>query len=59
MVTDEHCDPGSINRAYKNHSFRKIDNKEINQGIITVNPSVVWPVFTLPTRGLKLYTLPT
>ena len=28
-------------------------------GISTVNPPGVWPVFTLPTRGLKLYTLPT
>ena len=28
-------------------------------GIITANPPGVWPVFTLPTRGLKLYTLPT
>ena len=27
--------------------------------IITTNPPGVWPVFTLPTRGLKLYTLPT
>ena len=28
-------------------------------GIITVNPPEVWPVFILPTRSLKLYTLPT
>ena len=28
-------------------------------GIITANPPGVWPVFTLPTRGLKLYTLST
>ena len=29
------------------------------KGIITANPPGVWPVFTLPTRDLKLYTLPT
>ena len=29
------------------------------EGISTVNPPGVWPVFTLPTRGLRLYTLPT
>ena len=28
-------------------------------GIITVNPPEVRPVFALPTRGLKLITLPT
>ena len=39
---------------------RKRKAKEIKKKkIITVNPFVVWPVFTLPTRGLKLYTLPT
>ena len=27
--------------------------------IITVNPPEVWPDYTLPTRGLKLITLPT
>ena len=37
--------------------FRAHNNKLI--GIITANPPGVWPVFTLPTRGLKLYTLPT
>ena len=29
-----------------------------NFGIVTVNPPEVWPVFTLPTRGIKLITLP-
>ena len=29
------------------------------EGIITVTPLVIWLVFTLPTRGLKLYALPT
>ena len=29
------------------------------KGIITVNPPVVRPIFTLPTRSLKLYTIPT
>ena len=33
--------------------------KYFSLGIITVSPPVVWPVFTLPTCGLKLYTLPT
>ena len=28
-------------------------------GLITVNPPEVRPVFALPTRGLKLITLPT
>ena len=28
-------------------------------GIITANPPEVWPVCALPTRGSKLYTLPT
>ena len=36
------------------------DVKKIKKyGIIIANPSEVWPVCTLPTRGLKLYTLPT
>ena len=33
--------------------------KKKNQGIITENPTEVWPVCTLPTRGSKLITLPT
>ena len=28
------------------------------QGIIAVNPPELWPVCTLPTRGIKLITLP-
>ena len=27
-------------------------------GIIAVNPPELWPVCTLPTRGIKLITLP-
>ena len=27
-------------------------------GIITVNPSEFWPVYTLPIRDIKLITLP-
>ena len=36
-------------------------NKKITLflGIISVNPPEVRPVFALPTRGLKLITLPT
>ena len=29
-----------------------------SKGIITVNPPELWPVCTLPTRGIKLITLP-
>ena len=39
------------------HTQKKRHSKY--KGIITANPPGVWPVFTLPTRGLKLYTLPT
>ena len=35
-----------------------IYNIEKFLGIITVNLLEVWPVFTLPTRGIKLITLP-
>ena len=41
----------------KNRNIRTIGNLEL--GVIAANPPGVWPVFTLPTRGLKLYTLPT
>ena len=33
--------------------------KKKKKKIITVNPPEVRPVFTLPTRGLKFYILPT
>jgi hypothetical protein len=32
---------------------KKIEIRLIILGLITVNPPVVWPVLTLPTRGLK------
>ena len=35
-----------------NHIHKK------KKGIITANPPEVWPVYTLPTRGSKLITLP-
>ena len=38
---------------------KKKSKRNKKKRIITINPFVVWPVFTLPTRGLKLYTLPT
>ena len=41
----------------KKRNIRTIGNLEL--GVIAANPPGVWPVFTLPTRGLKLYTLPT
>ena len=34
-------------------------NNKINIGKITRNPLVIRPIFTLPTRNLKLNTLPT
>ena len=34
------------------------NKSKLDLGIITVNPPRVWPVFTLPTRGSKLYILP-
>ena len=34
-------------------------NDSLINGIITVNPPVVRPVFILPTRGSIIYTLPT
>ena len=40
------------NNIVKIHMFFKLWE-------ITVNVSVIWSVFTLPTRGLKLNTLPT
>jgi len=40
------------NNMVKIHMFFKL-------GKITVNPPVVWSVFTLSTRGLKLNILPT
>ena len=42
MIIDEHCDLASINKTYKNNSFRKIDNKEINQcSMPSINPPLV------------------
>ena len=40
------------NNIVKIHMFFKL-------GEITVNVSVIWPVFTLSTCGLKFNTLPT
>ena len=40
------------NNIVKIHMFFKLRK-------ITVNASVIWPVFTLSTRGLKLNTLST
>ena len=47
------CNPKDKMRIYDWNFTKK------KKGIITVNPPGVRPVYTIPTRGSKLITLPT
>ena len=51
--------PKDIDLGIKIYFRKFLWEKEKKKWIITANPPVVRPVFTLPTRDLKLYTLPT
>ena len=43
----------------KSHELERFVTLLLFFGEITVNPHVVWLIFILPTRDLKLNTLPT
>ena len=49
----------TIKKRYVSLSWQVQYNKKKNKEIITVNPPVIRPVFTLPTHDSIIYTLPT